>query len=201
MILYATPISSYSAKVAIALKWKGIEAERRLPPGGSYRSGEYRAIVPTGQVPALLDDGVLLVESDAIIEYLEEIAPQPTLLPGGPQQRAVARMVARFHDFQLEPAVRALFPLVGGDMGAARTVIEQRLAVLERLLPPGDFFAGPAFSLADCAFPASLHCLAGLLPDVRLPARLANVLRVPAVAAVMADYAVAFDGWLATKRR
>jgi glutathione S-transferase len=208
MILYATPISSYSAKVAIALRWKGLAVDRRLPPGGSYRSPEYRAIVPTAQVPALLDGDFLLTESDAIIEYLEEIAPQPSLLPGPPRQRATARMLSRFHDFQLEPAIRALFPLVGTDgeaVEAARAVIAQRLAVLERLLPPGDYFGGPDFSLADCAFPASLHCLAGLAPGfgwrLDLPARLNAVLRVPAVAAVMADYAVAFDGWLATKRR
>ena len=148
MILYATPVSSYSAKVAIALRWKGLAVERRLPPGGSYRSAEYRAIVPTGQVPALLDGDFLLVESDAIIEYLEEIAPAPTLLPGTPRQRATARMLARFHDFQLEPAIRALFPLVGTDgeaVVAAKAVLDQRLAVLERLLPPGDYFAGNDF--------------------------------------------------------
>ena len=108
MILYATPVSNYAAKVAIALEWKGLAHERRMPPGGTYRSAEYRAIVPTGQVPALIDGDFLLVESDAIIEYLEDIAPRPTLLPRSPRQRATARMLSRFHDFQLEPAIHAL---------------------------------------------------------------------------------------------
>ena len=209
MILYASPVSNYSAKVAIALAWKGIAHERRMPPGGTYRSAEYRAIVPTGQVPALVDGDFLLVESDAIIEYLEDIAPKPTLLPGSPRQRATARMLSRFHDFHLEPAIHALFPLLGNAdeaaLAAAKVVIDRQLATLEKLLPPGDLFAGADFSLADCAYPASLHCLAGLAPDfgwsINLPPRLGNVLRVPAVAKVMADYAVAFDGWLATKRR
>jgi len=208
MILYATPVSSYSAKVAIALAWKGIRYERRLPPGGSYRSEAYRALVPTGRVPALLDGGCLIVESDAIIEYLEDVAPSPTLLPGSPKERAAARMLSRFHDFELEPAIRALFPLLGtaddARLAAAKAAIDRHLATLDRLLPPGDYFAGAAFSLADCAYPASLHCLGGMAPQfgwrIDLPARLANVLRVPAVATVMTDYAVAFDGWLATKR-
>lgn len=206
MILYATPVSSYSAKVAIALEWKGLAYERRLPPGGSYKSDEYRAIVATGRVPALLNGDFVLAESDAIIEYLEDIAPRPTLLPGPPRARATARFLSRFHDFHLEPAIRRLFPLIGGgDLLAAITAVEEQLAMLQRLLPPGDFFAGSAFSLADCAYPASLFGLGRLSStfgwSVDLPARLNNVLQQPAVAKVMRDYALAFDAWLATNAR
>ena len=141
---------------------------------------------------------------------LPNTTPPPVVPPqGGLLYRATARMLSRFHDFQLEPAIHALFPLLGsGDeaaLAAAKAAIDRQLATLEKLLPPGDLFAGNDFSLADCAFPASLHCLAGLAPvfgwSINLPPRLRTVLRVPAVAKVMADYAVAFDDWLATKRR
>ncbi len=56
IVLYATDVSLYSAKVAIALEHKGVPYERRMPPGGSYRAPEYRAIVPAGTLPAI-DDG------------------------------------------------------------------------------------------------------------------------------------------------
>ena len=83
MQLYAIPVSTYSAKVRIALGIKGVEYEMVPPPGG-YSTPEYMAIVPLGTIPALEDGDFCLSESDVLSEYLEETHPEPSLLPGDP---------------------------------------------------------------------------------------------------------------------
>ena len=71
MIFFATPLSSYSAKVRIVLCVKKLPFEEREPPGG-YRSAQYRAVVPMGTMPAIQEGNWVLSESEAISEYLEE---------------------------------------------------------------------------------------------------------------------------------
>ena len=93
MIFYATALSSYSAKVRIALCAKGVVFEERLPPEG-YRSAQYQAIVPMGKLPAIQEGDWVLSESEAINEYLEERYPEPPLLPQGAQERAQVRFLA-----------------------------------------------------------------------------------------------------------
>ena len=107
MIFYASPLSSYSAKVRIALCTKGVPFEELLPPNG-YRSPDYRAIVPMGTLPAIQIGDWVLSESEAINEYLEEAYPEPAMLARDLRLRAQVRFVCRFHDLRLEPRVRAL---------------------------------------------------------------------------------------------
>ena len=109
LILYSLPFSNYSAKVAIALNIKGIDHEKRPPPGG-YSSPEYMSIVPSGTIPGIDDEGAILSESDVINEYLEDKWPEPTLLHGDAELRGRQRFLSRFHDFMVEPNLRALFP-------------------------------------------------------------------------------------------
>ena len=71
MIFYASALSSYSAKVRVALCVKQCDFEERAPPDG-YRSAQYRAIVPMGTLPAIQIGDWVLSESEAINEYLEE---------------------------------------------------------------------------------------------------------------------------------
>ena len=108
MILYAIPVSTYSAKVRIALGIKGIDYEMVPPPGG-YSSPEYKAIVPLGTIPGLKDGDFVISESEVITEYIEEMYPEPPLLSGNAGQRARQRFLARFHDLWLEPHLRATF--------------------------------------------------------------------------------------------
>ena len=70
--LFATPVSVYSCKVRVGLALKGLDWAEVPPPGG-YGSAEYRAIVPQGTVPALAHGRFVLAESDAILEYLDEV--------------------------------------------------------------------------------------------------------------------------------
>nr|WP_324617452.1 glutathione S-transferase N-terminal domain-containing protein [Microvirga alba] len=76
--------SSYRVRIALALK--KVEAERAfvhlVRHGGEQNVPNYRAINPQGRVPALtLDDTEVLIQSPAILEYLEEVYPTPALLP------------------------------------------------------------------------------------------------------------------------
>jgi len=90
--------SSAAYRVRIALNLKGIKPDERtfvhLRMGGQ-RAQDYLALNPQGLVPALaLDEGAVLTQSLAIVEYLEETHPDPPLLPPDPIGRARVRAIA-----------------------------------------------------------------------------------------------------------
>ncbi len=212
MILYATPVSVYSAKTRIVLLAKGMAFEEREPPGG-YRSEAYRRIVPMGTIPALVDGSLVLSESEVINEYLEEKQASPPLLPTGIAERARVRFLARFHDLHLEPVVRGLFPHIRPDRGDAAALDEKahafddRLAQLAGFATPEPYLAGSALTLADCGHavtvPLGAMLLAALDRPVALPpalqAWLAVVHRHPAVAAALAPWRSATLEWIRTR--
>ena len=87
MILYGHALSSASYRVRIALSLKGLQYTSVLLDlrAGEQRREEFLQINSQGFVPALaLDDGTVLCQSAAIVEYLDEIHPQPRLLPQAP---------------------------------------------------------------------------------------------------------------------
>ena len=99
MKLYSYFRSSAAYRVRIALNLKGIAYEtvpiHLIKDGGRHRQAEYRAVNPHMRVPALVaPDGEVLFQSLAIIEYLDEIAPEPPLLPKDPISRAQVRGLA-----------------------------------------------------------------------------------------------------------
>jgi maleylpyruvate isomerase len=99
MKLYDCDISSAASRVRIALALKGLQVERyQVSISGNEpdnRKPDYLQINPQGLVPALLTDrGTLLTQSLAIIEYLEELQPEPALLPADLESRAFARSIA-----------------------------------------------------------------------------------------------------------
>lgn len=210
MQLYATPLSSFSLKVRLAAAWKGVALEL-LPPPGGYRSAEYRAIVPTGTVPALRLGQRILSESEAIVEYLEETATGPSLLPSEPSARAVARMLSRLHDLRIDPPLRSLFSEAKAEFPELERVapgverFRQGLAVVEAMRPATPFMAGEAFTLADCAYAGSFLIARRLLPRLGAEAPLPNwaetwlkrLAAEPSLSPVLADYDEALSGWLA----
>src|SRR5260221_2037197 len=89
--------SSASQRVRIALNLKGLSATQvsHHLPKGEHKGAGYVALNPQGLVPSLeLDDGTVLTESLAIIEWLEETYPKPPLLPAAPLARAKVRAFA-----------------------------------------------------------------------------------------------------------
>lgn len=96
--LYSYWRSSASYRTRIALHHKQIPFEylpiHLLKDGGEQHKADYRALNPQGFVPCLVDGEVVLNQSLAIIEYLDEKFPEVPLLPSDPVQRAKVRAMA-----------------------------------------------------------------------------------------------------------
>ena len=197
--LYAIPVSLYTAKVRIVLRHKGLAWEEVPPPGG-YGSDVYKTHVASGNLPALRDGDVLIADSEAIAEYLEEVHPEPAMLPRDPVARAGVREMSRFHDTRLEPALRRVFPYLPGRAAPPAGVVEgawadvdARLSQLPRL--PG-FGAGATPTLGDCGFAITFEWIEAVAPlfDVApvwpeaVTAYRARLAEMPAVAQELASY-------------
>ena len=98
LTLYTYFRSSAAFRVRIALNLKGLAVEHKfvhlLKEGGQQFGGEYARLNPQHLVPTLVHNGYPLQQSLAIIEYLDEVFPDPPLLPGDPLARARVRAIA-----------------------------------------------------------------------------------------------------------
>jgi maleylacetoacetate isomerase len=96
--LYGYFRSSAAFRARIALNLKGIKPELRfihlLKGGGQQHTAQYKALNPMELIPALVHDGHLITQSLAIMEYLDEIVPQPPILPKDALGRARVREIA-----------------------------------------------------------------------------------------------------------
>ncbi len=111
MLVYTSDHSLYCAKLRILLRHKKLTFTETSPPGGGG-SATYLALVPSGNIPALVDGALTLTDSEAIAEYLEEKYPEIPMLPDTLVARAKSRERSRFADTRLEPALRLTFPHV-----------------------------------------------------------------------------------------
>ncbi|CAG2127022.1 maleylacetoacetate isomerase [Cupriavidus plantarum] len=107
MKLYSYFRSSASFRVRIALALKGLpydyEPIHLLREGGQQLKPGYRAINADAVVPTLMVDQQPLIQSLAIIEYLDETHPHPPLLPGNPLERAIVRGLAQEIACEIHP--------------------------------------------------------------------------------------------------
>lgn len=155
--LYHTPISPNSRRVWITLLEKGLEFELvEINLDGEQFQPDFLAINPFHLIPVLVDDGFNVVESLAILDYLEEKYPTPALLPKDAKQRAVARMVQLVTVNELSPAVFVLSPQMLGLPGADPEKIElalQKISTVlkffENLLGDRPFFGSENLTLAE----------------------------------------------------
>lgn len=161
--------SSYRLRIALALKGLAPEqvAVHLVRDGGEHLKPAYRAINPQGRVPSLvLDDDTALIQSPAIIEYLEEVYPTPPLLPADPVARAKVRGVAAI----IGCDVHALHN--SGPLGYLRRTLHQDdaavngwigkwigdgLAAIEALIGEDGWCFGPQPGLADCYLIPTLY--------------------------------------------
>jgi maleylacetoacetate isomerase len=105
--LYTYWRSSAAYRARIALNLKNLAYEPRfvhlLRGGGEQFQPEYRAVNAESRVPTLVHDGLVLTQSAAILEYLEERFPQPPLLPPDPAGRARVRSLAMVIVSDMQP--------------------------------------------------------------------------------------------------
>lgn len=161
MILHGFFRSTASWRVRIALGLKGVEVEHRYYRlrKGEQRAPDYLKLNPQGLVPSLeLDDGRVLTQSLAIIEYLDETIPEPPLLPKDPYERAVVRSLAQVIACDVHPVQNlkilgrvAKLAGEGADTEWAATTIREGLDAFEARIAgnKGPFCVGDRPSLAD----------------------------------------------------
>jgi maleylpyruvate isomerase len=170
MKLYGFFRSSAAFRVRIALNLKGLAYEQapvHLRRNEQFRA-DYVALQPQALVPALeLDDGDVLMQSLAIIEYLDETYPRPPLLPGHPAARARARALALAVACDIHPidnlrVLRYLADPLRQDAKGVETWYNHWIKIgfdaIERILAEdgqaGEFCQGDQPSIADvCLVP------------------------------------------------
>jgi maleylacetoacetate isomerase len=101
--LYDFHSSSTSFRVRIALNIKGVDVEHVPLDIGDFEKPDFRDLNPYAGVPVLIDGGVELVQSMAIIEYLEETRPEPALLPKNLDERARVRALSLWIACEIQP--------------------------------------------------------------------------------------------------
>ena len=169
--LYHYPLSPFSRKVRLVLAEKRIEVEL-VEERYWEKDGDFMRRNPAGQVPVLRMEGRWMPGSQAICEYLEEVCPQPPLLPKDPLARfEVRRLVGWFDDvFHNAVTVKLLgervFRKVQGtgypdsaNVKAGAKAIKVHLDYMAELLESRRWLAGNEMSLADFAAAAQLSCL------------------------------------------
>ena len=170
MVLYDYAMSSACYRVRIALALKGVQVAT-VPMdlrAGEQRQAQFLQVNAQGLVPALtLDDGAVLTQSVAIIEYLDEVHPHPPLLPHSPAARARVRALAYAITSDVHPlnnlrVLRYLEKDLGHDQAAReawyRHWVQLGFDALEHALvgdpATGRFCHGEAPTLADvCLVP------------------------------------------------
>lgn len=169
MQLYGYWRSSAAYRVRIALNLKQLSYDNLpvhlIKNGGEQHSDRYKLLNPTELVPTLIDDGLTLNQSLAIIEYLDEVYPEPTLLPQEPAARALVRALALDIACDIHPLnnLRVLQYLTGPlALSEAQKLqwithwLSTGFAALERRLQDtaGQFSVGDEVTVADlCLVP------------------------------------------------
>ncbi|WP_426122924.1 maleylacetoacetate isomerase [Pseudomonas sp. PSPC2-3] len=191
---YYRSTASYRVRIALALKgldFTAVPVNLVAPAGGAHRQPEYLAINPQGRVPALrTDDGELLIQSSAIIEYLEECYPQVPLLSQDLAARAHARAVASIVACDIHPLHNSSTQNLLRQWGRDETQvlawighwISQGLDAVEQLIGDHGFCFGEQPGLADAFLIPQLYAAE------RFKVALAGYPRIGRVAALAAQH-------------
>jgi glutathione S-transferase len=159
-------LSNYYNKVKLALLEKGLPFTEELVPSG-MKDDAVLADSPLGKIPYIRTPEGALCESAVILEYLEQVAVEPRLLPADPFAAAKVRELAQFVDLHLELVVRDLYPqaFFGGvvsesNQARVRKQLDKNIAAFKRLAKFKPYLAGETFTMADCAGYVSLPLVA-----------------------------------------
>lgn len=162
IILCGLPISNYYSKVKIALLEKGIAFTEEPVPTGSTDEAVLSAS-PLGKIPFIRTPDGPLCESEVIVEYLEDLQPEPRLIPASPYAAAKVRELVTFVDLHIELVVRDLYGQAffggtasDGTKARVQRTLEKNLAAFKRLAKFSPYLAGDTFTVADIAAWCSL---------------------------------------------
>jgi glutathione S-transferase len=154
--LHGFAVSNYYNKVKLALLEKGIAFEEVY--NRARKDADTLALSPLGKIPFVETEHGPLCESQVIVDYLEELQPEPALLPADPWQRAKIREMVAFLETHVELTARRLYPqaFFGGTVSdeviaQTRLDLEKMIAAFGRLAAFGPYLAGDRFTYADCA--------------------------------------------------
>jgi glutathione S-transferase len=159
LLLYAHPLSSYCWKVQIALAELGLPYEYR-PVDDRTNAAEWVRRWPLAKMPVLVDGDRTVIETSAIIEYLQLFHPGPApLIPADPALAVETRFLDRVFDNYVmtpmnKPVADALRPADARDpygVAEARALLARSYAWLDGHLAGRTWATGDAFTLADCA--------------------------------------------------
>jgi glutathione S-transferase len=161
--LHYHPFSTFSRRVRIACIEKGIDAQLVEVDmvARAHRSPAYLALNPYGRVPTLEEDGFVLYESTAILEYLEATHPTPPLVPADVRGRAQVAMHMKLCDIQLaRQAGTIIFPkrFLPKDrwdeaaMAQAKKEIDKHLEILETQVKGRQYLVGDRYSLVEVCY-------------------------------------------------
>ncbi|GGM07628.1 glutathione S-transferase family protein [Pseudooceanicola nanhaiensis] len=169
--LYHVPLSPYCRKVRLSLAEKKIECEL-VEERYWERDPDFLRRNPAGKVPVLRIDGKVMAESAPICEWLEDMYPEPSLLPLTPDERyEVRRLINWFDDkFHAEVTSKLLYERVNkkimkkgypdsSNVKAGAQAIKFHLDYMTWLLERRRWLAGDRMTLADFAAAAHLSCL------------------------------------------
>jgi glutathione S-transferase len=165
------PRSTYSRRVRIALIEKNIPHELVAlnMEKKEHRQAPYLGYNPYARVPTLEEDGFVLYESTAILNYLEANHPQPPLLPPDARGRALVDMHMKLCDLQFTRQAgtiifpKRFLPKERWDeklIAQAKGEIERHLAILEQHYLTGrEYLVGDRFTLAEVCYAPFLEFL------------------------------------------
>jgi len=169
--LFHVPLSPFCRKVRLSLAEKKIEVER-VEERYWEQDPDFMRRNPAGKVPVLQLDGIIMSESAAICEYIEETRPEPSLMPSDPVQRLeVRRLVSWFDDkFHDEVTSNLLYERVNKkvmkqgfpdsrNVKDGAKAIKYHIDYMAWLLDHRRWLAGDVMTLADFAAAAHLSSL------------------------------------------
>jgi glutathione S-transferase len=159
LTLYRFRLSGHSHRVELFLSLLGVPVEMAEVDlgNGEHKTPEFLAKNPFGQVPVLVDDGLVLAESNAILVYLASVYdPERRWYPTDPEQTAAVQrwLYAAAGPLLMGPGFARLVGIFNAkhDLGGARATAQQLFGVMDEQLRAEDgFFVGARPTIADVA--------------------------------------------------